>query len=114
MKLHALLSVCAIAGLGAVATLSHAQAPAKPSAEPAPAAAAAPVAKAPVATTTAAESHMAKAHVTKAHTHKRGMAAHAYRRHETAYHVALRHCAEGPQAKKDHCLDEAIARYGRT
>jgi hypothetical protein len=33
---------------------------------------------------------------------------------ETAYRMALRHCVEGPMGRRDGCLDDAIARYGRS
>jgi hypothetical protein len=31
---------------------------------------------------------------------------------EPAYRAALRQCVEGPQARRDGCIDEAIARFG--
>ena len=33
---------------------------------------------------------------------------------ETAYRLALRQCVEGPMGRRDSCLDDAIARYGRS
>jgi hypothetical protein len=31
---------------------------------------------------------------------------------EPAYRAALRQCVEGPQARRDGCIDDAIARFG--
>jgi hypothetical protein len=31
---------------------------------------------------------------------------------EPAYRAALRRCVEGPQARRDGCMDDAIARFG--
>ena len=31
---------------------------------------------------------------------------------EPAYRAALRQCVEGPQARRDGCMDDAIARFG--
>jgi hypothetical protein len=33
---------------------------------------------------------------------------------ETAYRMALRQCVEGPMGRRDSCLNDAIARYGRS
>lgn len=32
---------------------------------------------------------------------------------ETTYRAALRKCVEGPKARRDNCLNDAIARFGR-
>ena len=50
----------------------------------------------------------------RSHRHGATMAvASAASNGETTYRAALRKCVEGPKARHDSCLDDAIARFGR-
>ena len=50
----------------------------------------------------------------RSHSHGATMAvASAASNGETTYRAALRKCVEGPKARSDSCLDDAIARFGR-
>lgn len=55
--------------------------------------------------------HHAPAHHT---THAKYDQAATASSHETAYRTALRSCVAGPAGQRERCLDDAIARYGRS
>jgi len=68
-----------------------------------------------------AKQHPAKQHQAKQHHTKHHQATHAPRTTETSvnsrdnpYRTALRRCVEGQSAQRDQCLNDAIARYGRS
>jgi len=57
--------------------------------------------------------HHASSH--GSHAQQRSMgAASPMNTGQMGYQAALRQCVEGPAARRDGCLDDAIARYGRT
>jgi hypothetical protein len=59
------------------------------------------------------QKHHAVSH-NRSHSHGATMAvASAASNGETTYRAALRKCVEGPKARRDSCLDDAIARFGR-
>ena len=65
--------------------------------------------------------HAKKEHQAKQHQTKHHQATHAPRTTETSvnsrdnpYRTALRRCVEGQSAQRDQCLNDAIARYGRS
>jgi len=69
----------------------------------------------------AAAAAPAKPHHAKKQHAKKHQASHAGREtpsiaaaHETAYQTALRRCVQGQGQQRDQCLDDAIARYGRS
>jgi hypothetical protein len=70
------------------------------------------------ATTTAPASGAHKHHSTAHHQmHARAepmAAASVAGNQETAYRVALRNCVAGPAGQREGCLDNAIARFGRS
>ena len=56
--------------------------------------------------------HHAPAHHTTHAKHEQAAAASGNQ--ETAYRTALKSCVAGPAGQRDRCLDDAIARYGRS
>jgi hypothetical protein len=58
------------------------------------------------------QKHHAVSH-NRSHSHGATMAvASAASDGETTYRAALRKCVEGPKARRDSCLNDAIARFG--
>ena len=62
--------------------------------------------------TAAASTHKHHATHHATHTKHDQPATSGYR--ETPYRTALRSCVTGPAGQRDRCLDDAIARYGRS
>ena len=67
---------------------------------------------APKPKTAAASTHKHHATHPATHTKHDQPATSGYR--ETPYRTALRSCVAGPAGQRDRCLDDAIARYGRS
>lgn len=65
------------------------------------------------APTTTATKHHAKAHHQKHATHASTGAASTGNQ-EMAYRAALKNCVAGPAAQRERCLDDSIARFGRS
>ena len=63
--------------------------------------------------TTSTHKHHVKAHDHKHAMHKSATAASTGKQ-ETAYRAALRNCVAGPAAQRESCLDDSIARFGRS
>jgi hypothetical protein len=57
--------------------------------------------------------HDAAHHSSRAMRHHPAQASAAAMR-DGEYHAALRSCVSGPSAQRDSCLDDAIARHGRS
>ena len=63
--------------------------------------------------TSGTHKHHVKAHHNE-HARRQSTTAASTGNQETAYRAALRNCVAGPAAQRDSCLDNSIARFGRS
>jgi len=105
--------------LAVFAVCAAAQTPQTSATQPPPSATQPPPATTPAAKEQQAAPTGAPAkahHATKQHKamHARPQTEPTVSPGETQYRTALRRCVEGQAAQRDRCLDDAIARYGRS
>jgi hypothetical protein len=109
------LALLALTAAGQTTTSSSSHATTAPNkAATANSTANAPTGAATTAPASGAKKHHSTTHQQMHHEPQSMGAASAAGSRESAYRAALRTCVAGPAAQKERCLDDAIARHGRS